>query len=82
MAQCGVVTYKGNVTALDNTEYLPVDINTFISLAAVDMSLAEGEEDRPSPFADIPLLAHEDSCLPVRFNGLVDTTLVYITGKG
>lgn len=42
MAQCGVVTCRGNVTAQDDTQYLPADINTSTSLAAVDMSSAVG----------------------------------------
>ncbi|RXN38202.1 DNA transposase THAP9 isoform X2 [Labeo rohita] len=82
MAQCGVVKpCRGNVTAQDETETLPAVIDTSTSLSAVDMSSAAGgEEDLPSPFADIPALVHDHSYLPVRFNNLVDNALVYISG--
>ncbi|KAL0151767.1 hypothetical protein M9458_052918, partial [Cirrhinus mrigala] len=82
MARCRVVKpCRGNVTAQDETETLPVVIDTSTSLSAVDMSSAAGgEEDLPSPFADIPALVHDHSYLPVRFNGLVDNALVYISG--
>ncbi|TKS90284.1 THAP domain-containing protein 6 [Collichthys lucidus] len=53
----------------------------FTSLSAVDMSSAAGG-DLPSPFADIPALVHDHSYLPIRFSGLVDNALVYISGKG
>ncbi|XP_062239277.1 uncharacterized protein LOC133974007 [Platichthys flesus] len=43
---------------------------------------AGGEEDLPSPFADIPALVHDHSYLPIRFDGLVDNALVYISGLG
>ena len=46
------------------------------------MSSAAGGEDLPSPFDDIPALVHDHSYLPVRFDGLVDNALVYISGKG
>ena len=83
MARCGVVkTCRGNVTAQDETESLPAVIDTSTSLSAVDMSSAAGGEDLPSPFADIPALVHDHSYLPVRFHGLVDNALVYISGKG
>ncbi|RXN16700.1 THAP domain-containing 6-like isoform X1 [Labeo rohita] len=82
MARCGVVKpCRGNVTAQDKTETLPAVIDTSTSLSAVDMSSAAGgEEDLPSPFADIPALVHDHSYLPVCFNGLVDNALVYISG--
>ncbi|KAI2660034.1 DNA transposase THAP9 isoform X1 [Labeo rohita] len=82
MARCGVVKpCRGNFTAQDETETLPAVIDTSTSLSAVDMSSAAGgEEDLPSPFADIPALVHDHSYLPVRFNGLVDNALVYISG--
>ncbi|KAK7144229.1 hypothetical protein R3I94_010598 [Phoxinus phoxinus] len=81
MARCGVVkACRGNVTAQDDTESLPAVIDTSTSLSAVDMSSAAGEEDLPSPFADIPALVHDHSYLPVRFDGLVDNALVYISG--
>ncbi|XP_029923395.1 uncharacterized protein LOC115370508 [Myripristis murdjan] len=80
MARCGVVKpRRGNVTAQDDTESLPAVIDTSTSLSAVDMSSAGGE-DLPSPFADIPALVHDHSYLPVRFDGLVDNALVYISG--
>ncbi|XP_031139614.1 uncharacterized protein LOC116039000 [Sander lucioperca] len=80
MARCGVVKpCRGNVTAQDDTESLPAVIDTSTSLSAVDMSSAAGE-DLPSPFADIPALVHDHSYLPVRFDGLVDNALVYISG--
>ena len=80
MARCGVVkSSRGNVTAQDETECLPAVIDT--DLSAVDLSSAAGEE-LPSPFADIPALIHDHSYLPVRFDGLVDNALVYISGKG
>ncbi|RXN34360.1 THAP domain-containing 6-like isoform X1 [Labeo rohita] len=77
MARCGVVKpCRGNVTAQDETETLPAVIDTSTSLSAVDMSSAAGgEEDLPSPFADIPALVHDHSYLP-----LVDNALVYISG--
>ncbi|XP_053293829.1 uncharacterized protein LOC128454430 isoform X2 [Pleuronectes platessa] len=82
MARCGVVKpCRGNVTAQDETESLLAVIDTSTSLSAVDMSFAAGgEEDLPSPFADIPALVHDHSYLPVRFDGLVDNALVYISG--
>ena len=83
MVRCGVVkTCRGNETAQDETESLPAVIHTSTSLSAVDMSSAAGGEDLPSPFADIPALVHDHSYLPVRFDGLVDNALVYISGKG
>ncbi|CAL8282358.1 unnamed protein product [Arctogadus glacialis] len=36
--------------------------------------------DLPSPFADIPAPVHDHSYLPVRYDGLVDNALVYISG--
>lgn len=82
MARCGVVKpCRGNVTAQDDTESLPAVIDTTsTSLSTVEMSSAAGEEDLPSPFADIPALVHDHSYLPVRFDGLVDNALVYISG--
>ncbi|XP_060939279.1 E3 ubiquitin-protein ligase TRIM11-like [Limanda limanda] len=82
MARCGVVKpCRGNVTVQDETESLPAVIDTSSSLSAVEMSFAAGgEEDLPSPFADIPALIHDHSYLPVRFDGLVDNALVYISG--
>ena len=68
--------------AQDDTESLTATIDTSTSLSAVDVSSAAGGEDLPSPFADIPALVHDHSYLPVRFNGLVDNALVYISGKG
>lgn len=81
MARCGVVSRSGNVTAQDDTESLTATIDTSTSLSAVDMSSAAGG-DLPSPFADIPALVHDHSYLPIRFSGLVDNALVYISGKG
>ena len=82
MARCGVLqSCRGNVTAQDETESLPAIIDISRSLSAVDMSSAAGE-DLPSPFADIPALVYDHSYLPVRFVGLVDNALVYISGKG
>ncbi|XP_041964775.1 uncharacterized protein LOC121723280 isoform X2 [Alosa sapidissima] len=78
MARCGVVSSRGNVTEQDDTESATIDIST--SLSAVDVSSAAGGEDLPSPFADIPALVHDHSYLPVRFNGLADNALVYISG--
>ncbi|CAL8388038.1 unnamed protein product [Arctogadus glacialis] len=43
------------------------------------MSSLAGGEDLPSPFADIPALVHDHSYLPVRYDGLVDNALVYIS---
>ncbi|KAK0144600.1 DNA transposase THAP9 [Merluccius polli] len=80
MARCGVVSRRGNVTAQDDTESLTATIDTSTSLSAVDVFSAAGGEDLPSPFADIPALVHDHSYLPVRFNGLVDNALVYISG--
>ena len=77
-----IVLCRGNVTAQDETESLAAVIDTFTSISAVDMSSAAGGEDLPSPFADIPALVHDHSYLPVRFDGLVDNALVYISGKG
>ncbi|KAE8281230.1 THAP domain-containing protein 6 [Larimichthys crocea] len=79
MARCGVVSRSGNVTAQDDTESLTATIDTSTSLSAVDMSSAAGG-DLPSPFADIPALVHDHSYLPIRFSGLVDNALVYISG--
>ncbi|XP_026112868.1 uncharacterized protein LOC113091512 [Carassius auratus] len=80
MARCGVVKpCRGNATAQDDPESLPAVIDTSTSLSAVDMSSAAGGEDLPSPFADIPALVHDHSYLPIRFDVLVDNTLVYIS---
>lgn len=81
MARCGVVSRRGNVTAQDDTESLTVTIDTSTSLSAVEMSSAAGG-DLPSPFVDIPALILDHSYLPIRFSGLVDNALVYISGKG
>jgi hypothetical protein len=67
------------VTAQDETESLSAVIDTSTSLSAGDMSSLAGGEDLPSPFADIPALVHDHSYLPVRYDGLVDNALVYIS---
>ncbi|CAL8348355.1 unnamed protein product [Boreogadus saida] len=74
--RCSVL---GNGTAQDETESLSAVIDTSTSLSAVDMSSLAGE-DLPSPFADIPALVPDHSNLPVRYDGLVDNALVYISG--
>ena len=67
------------MTAQDETESLSAVIDTSTSLSAGDMSSLAGGEDLPSPFADIPALVHDHSYLPVRYDGLVDNALVYIS---
>ncbi|KAK0130844.1 hypothetical protein N1851_034481 [Merluccius polli] len=72
--RCGVSpSTSGNVAAQDET----------VSLSAFEMSsspAAEETEELPSPFADVPALVCDHSYLPTRFGGLVDNTLVYISG--
>lgn len=51
-----------------------------VSLSAVEMSSAESAEELDPPFVNIAAIMCDHSYLPMRFGGLVDTTLVYISG--
>lgn len=47
-----------------------------VSLSAVEMSSAESAEELDPPFVNIAAIMCDHSYLPMRFGGLVDTTLV------